>query len=623
MLHAIEARLQKKLSPKAYTTIRRMVLMAAGSGFFALTKIFLVYLNELFGLAPAWITYFFLTVALTAAGWVYHNRVTFNTRMTSYNFSKFLNTSIGFILFDYFGFLILTYGSHIYPVVSALIISCIQFVVRFITYSAYVFADQEEVVDQRGASLTNLLLASAVLLSIANYMQKVDDARPHSDGRQYYCMAANIYQFGVVSLDCDTRISDPDEQPPVAFKREPGFPAILAPTFWLAPNGKDARICHRSDEDWCKELRTNQRRLLLLPYLALTLLVFFVALDISKNRLLAVVATFFTVFGNGLMTNSVAFLTTTQAAFLLLLTGWMLYRLMRGVHPLISGCIGGVALGLLALTSAVYLYFIPALAVLAGLIYIIDRRNVEFAKGGLATVIIASLLCAPWLYRNHNHFDKLSISGRDSTILSIRASFTEMNWSQYFVGYLAFTPVISQRLINTLGVSDSDAAMFDRDNYDGFYRRGKSPRGPERALSPDERKKKAVSTILKNWPMQIALIPLTTYRGMFMPVGFYQHVETNAVGKYTQGIFRLLAILAALPMVPALFFNTIVDLWNRRFHMLAFHLPALYTIGIHAVATHYIPRYSLPMFALLSVELALAVWLIIGWRKRRKAESGN
>jgi len=615
MLRALDAGLEKKLPEKIYITIRRMILMAAGSGLFALTKIALVYLNELSGLAPAWVSYFFLTVSLTLAGWVYHNRVTFNTRMTTYNFSKFLNTSIGFILFDYFGFLILTYGSQIYPVISALIISCIQFIVRFITYSTYVFNDQNLEEEQRGASLTNLMLASAVLLSIANYMQKVDDLAPHADGRQYYCIAANIHQFGVVSLDCDTRFSDPNARPAAAIKREPGFSAVLSPTFWLAPNDKDVRVCHRSNEDWCKELRTNQRRLLLIPYLALILLVYFATLDISKNRLLAVTATFFTTFGNGLMTNSTAFLTSTQAAFFLLLTGWMLYRLMHERGRVWSGAIAGMSLGLLALTSAVYLYFIPVLAVLTCLTYIIDRRNIKIVKAGFVAVLIALLVRAPWLYRNYSQFDKLSISGRDSTILSIRASFTEMNWSQYFVGYLAFTPVISKRLINTLGVSKSDAAMFDRDNYNGFYRRGKSPRGPERAMSPSEHKKKAVSTILKNWPMQIALIPLTAYRGMFMPTGFYQHVETSMIGRYTQGIFRGIAILVALPMVPALLFNTIADIWRRRFHFLALHLPALYTIGIHAVATHYIPRYSLPMFALLSVELALAIWLVLGWRK--------
>ena len=112
-------------------------------------------------------------------------------------------------------------------------------------------------------------------------------------------------------------------------KREPGTPALVALTFALTDGGRDVRACAASSPEWCKTLRTRERMLLLLPFLALVLLVYLAGYDITANATLAASAALCAALGTGLIEGSMAFLTEPPAAVLLLLVAWMLYRVVR------------------------------------------------------------------------------------------------------------------------------------------------------------------------------------------------------------------------------------------------------------------------------------------------------
>jgi putative flippase GtrA len=607
--------------------------MSFGSGLFFLVKIGWLYLTEQIGLA-AWLSYLIINIALTVMSWTYHSKVTFKTGLSAQTAWRYINASIGLTLFDYLGFLLLTYAGHINPVISAIIMSAMTVGTRFFTYSTYVFCDRDR---ERGPvaasrlSFSNVILGIALLAGTVNYALAIDGAPPQKDGKQNYCAAANLYMFGVLGGGCeDPVISGSGPQP--SMRREPGLPALLALTFAVDDGAGDVRACGSTSSDWCKTLRTHQRMILLLPFLALIVVVYFACNDITGNRLLAAAAALCGAFGTGLIESSLAFLTEPLAAVLLLLVAWMLYRIVKRWRPTVAGVVCGVALGLLALTKAIYFYFVPTLGLLA-LLALPVRSWRGAATGGLVTVVIAALISGLWIYRNHEHFGSNAIAGRDGNVMAIRAQFTTMTWRQYWVGYLSFTPKLGPKLVDLLGVDPDDAAMFDRDNPNGFYqhsRRGEGPVSLPKGGNQGEMRHQALVAFAEHWPMELALVPLTIYRSAFLPVG--SHSDRGAQDPLLMRLVRLLSLAlataVALSMMPAFLLNVVVDLWRLNVARLAFHLPALFTVGVHSVMTHYIPRYNLPLFGVFAIELCLAasfLWTCLLGRRvpariRRAAE---
>ena len=154
----------------------QLTYMSFGSALFFLVKIGWLYLTEQIGLA-AWLSYLTINIALTLMGWTYHSKVTFKTGLSAQTAWRYINASIGLKLFDYFGFLLLTYMGHINPVVSAIIMSAMQVGARFLTYSTYVFRERDPSAPRR-LSLSNVILGVALIAGTFNYALAIDGAPP-------------------------------------------------------------------------------------------------------------------------------------------------------------------------------------------------------------------------------------------------------------------------------------------------------------------------------------------------------------------------------------------------------------------------------------------------------------
>jgi hypothetical protein len=590
--------------PRLRKIIAQFSFMTFGSGLFFLIKIGCLYLAGQLGVA-AWLSYLVITVALTIVGWTYHSKVTFKTELSVHTAWRLSHSTVALMLADYLGFLALTYTGRIYPVISAVIMSGILFGVRYLSYSLYVFRERESKADLR-STFSHVILGIALLVGSINYALAIDDAEPKKDGKQNYCAAANLYVSGVLSNDCDDVEGASGVAPQPSMKREPGTPALVALTFALADGDRDVRACVATSPEWCKTLRTHQRMLLLLPFLAFILLVYVAGYDITANANLAAAAALCAAFGTGLIEGSMAFLTEPPAAVLLLLVAWMLYRLACLRRLMLSTLVCGIALGMLALTKAVYFYLVPVLGLLA-LLALAFRSRRGAAAGTLVAVVIAALISGLWIYRNQERFGSNSVAGRAGSVMSTRATLTTMTWPQYWSGYLAFTPKLGPKLIDLLGIDPANVAVFDRS----------SPESLEENHHRDEvvgsgSRQGALGALVEHWPMELALIPLTVYRSAFLPVGSNSHHGRH--GSWPMRAVRLLSLALAtaiaMGMMPAFFLNFSVDLWRLNRARLAFHLPALYTVGVHSVLTHYIPRYNLPLFGVFAIELCLALALL-------------
>jgi hypothetical protein len=468
---------------------------------------------------------------------------------------------------------------------------------------------------KRRGRMANVVFAGALLIGSLNYILAIDGRAPKKDGLQYYCIAANIHAFGVYSKECEGYVPSGADLKPT-MKREPGLPALLTLTFAAAGTDQDIRACAKLNSDACGALRTKQRIILLLPFLGLILLTYFAAREIAGNNLLAAAAALCAAFGTGLVANSMAFLTEPLAAFLLLLVSWMLYRIVTRPGRIVPAVICGVALGLLALTKAIYFYFIPVLGLVALILTAIPSRR-RAGLGGLVAVVIAAMISGAWLYRNHEVFGVYAISGRAEKVMGIRAVLTTMTWSQYWTGYLAFTPVVGNRLIRLFGIDPTAAALFEKDPQPDVFL---EPFHPGAGIT----ERQAVRVIIEHWPMQIALIPLTIYRSAFLPVGMSSHhtYEASTTVHLVQMASLAIAVIIALGMLPILFFNFFGALAKPDLARVAFLMLSIYTVGLHAVATHYSPRFNLPLFGVLAVELCIAVWCMLR-RFRRILEVGT
>jgi 4-amino-4-deoxy-L-arabinose transferase-like glycosyltransferase len=455
----------------------------------------------------------------------------------------------------------------------------------------------------RRITATRFLLGIALLVGTINYALAIDDELPKKDGAENYCAAANLYVVGTFSDDCDYRSGIPRAAPQPSMKREPGTPALVALTFALLNGDQDVRACVATSPDWCKALRIHQRMLLAVPFVALILLVYIVCYDITARGALSAIAALCAAFGTGLVESSMSFLSETAAAVLLLLVAWMLCRITNHRHVMISGVVCGVALGLLSLTKAVYFYFLPVLGLLA-LFALAFRARRGAALSTLTAVLIAALISGLWIYRNHERLGTNAIAGRDNRVMGIRAAFTTISWSQYWTGYLAFTPMVGPRLIEILGIGSENFAVFDRKRPESLEVGGQT----RKVLGGKITRQRSLSTLVENWPMELALVPLTIYRSAFLPVGFYSHRGANEPlpMRIISSFSLAIATVIALSMLPALLLNVVVDLWRLNVARLAFHLPAVYSVGIHSVMTHYIPRYNLPLFGIFAVELCIA-----------------
>ena len=251
------------------------------------------------------------------------------------------------------------------------------------------------------------------------------------------------------------------------------------------------------------------------------------------------------------------------AAFLLL--GHTAFAAIMWRRPrIVTGVSSGVALGLLALTKAVFQYWLVGIAVVlfTGLWLETDRRR-TLLPACVALVLAALAVTTPWMARNAVEVGHFGISGRDGEVLAIRAEYGRMNWSEVpgaFAYWLREFPGIPAhtRVLNSVRrwlEPETGYTNFDRDNPDGYYRRAKLMAGAvaARADQIDSEwwssqvkcdsvlRQASVELMRVDWRKHVALTPAFAVRG---------------AGAMGAGVLGLL-------VVPA-FITVLLVAWKRR-----------------------------------------------------------
>lgn len=296
-----------------------------------------------------------------------------------------------------------------------------------------------------------------------------------NDMFEYVAIAFNIIHHG----DFDIRL--PGKRPSRTnlhrMKREPGYPAYLTAVFSTVP-GFRALSLDCLQDDQCAASGPARLRLSQADAVVSAVLVaatFCAAGFVTGSGLLAALAALLWLFLLPAPESGAHLI-----ALLLLGHSVLAYAAWRRPRA-VTGVLGGIALGLLVLTEAVFQYWLAILPLVcaAGLWRDAGRRRSRLLP--MAAMMIAALaLSLPWMVRNAVQAGQFSMTSGGAEVLAIRAEYGRMTWSEVrgvFAFYLPLPGEVRRAAMRWLEPEEFSYSRFDRSNPEGFYRRIKSSKG--------------------------------------------------------------------------------------------------------------------------------------------------
>ncbi|MBW2287708.1 MAG: hypothetical protein JRG80_13175 [Deltaproteobacteria bacterium] len=488
--------------------------------------------------------------------------------------------------------------------------------------------------------LLAFLLGLAVQLPAAN-----GDRFWVSDRQKYPLIAYNLVEHGAyyAKQDYGRRLERDEPIVPYAL-RAPGYPFFLAAVFAMSRHfdGVDPQCLITDRCPGATAVRRDVQRAsavvaaLLVPATALLV---GVAFGGWPAAVAACVLMLFSVPNNDQSRLAALFL-LGHAGF-----GMLAYRAV-GRRRFAFAAASGALLAALILTRAIFLYWLFALVVF-GCVQLVMQLRTRGEVGVRTTgaiTLVAILLVLPWMARNHAVGGRFAIADQRGSLLAIRAEYTEITWPELFGGFAYYLPrapdamrTMRRSLMRAVEPDVHGYERFNRNHWDGFYRRAKRQSGVVAARAREDPGWKsgirgrhgrdvaldhsARDVILENWSKQIALSFVFGLRGSFV---YIQQFDLTTYGSSIAAATRRLNGLAEWAVifhVPAMIAAIAILATRRDWSRLYFFSPALFSFFIHAGTTHYLPRYSDPLTPIWIVGLVFTGGELIRAVRRARSES--
>jgi len=476
---------------------------------------------------------------------------------------------------------------------------------------------------------TILLVCIALFAARASLLQ-IDYSSSSSDALQYTRMAYNIFQYRTfsmstgrgASLDHEEQVKGvPDYVEPTNY-REPLLPAYLALVMYVTPGvDKNTRLADILEGELLVKLKYGQLALFVAIVLCIVLLVW----QITSNPLLSYGAGIVGASGFTLARYTNTQLTELLAALLILLTSWMLYRIVLN-NRLRDYALCSLALSLLVLTRGIYMYFIVfVFLILAIMVFARAFSNFrQFFTRIAIFIAIYTIIVGGWSIRNYVHFESFALTQRGGVVLMARANYNMMTREEYlgaFYIWSRYGGFINRKLSEWTGFTRQDLEHGgrlarlnrSRSNPDGYRMQARAKRNELRqrhaeagAIDPFleadlELSRLAKAKIRENFGRHILATLPFAWRGHFVDRGIVIPGIIN-----TRHYPYLVSTLCWLAMF-LLFFWSIAF---RRWALLALMLLPFYSFGLYSFMTHNLPRYNFPVIPMLVVSTAIVLWLV-------------
>jgi 4-amino-4-deoxy-L-arabinose transferase-like glycosyltransferase len=447
----------------------------------------------------------------------------------------------------------------------------------------------------RGRLLEALLLLGLLAAVFPLAMATRTGQFREPDTRENLLIAANLLHYGVYSV----QEAGAEAAPRPTTKREPLYPTLLA--LWMAAlrnpqSFGNPPTLDSLDPQFARRLKS----LNVLLHLGLILASWWAARTFFGHPWAALAAAVLVAFNSSMLSTVDVFLTEIPAALLLCCSSALLYLAYVRKKPLYP-ILGGLSLGALALTKAVYFYAV-LLLLAAALVWIAAARGKPRAVRWAALALIAVAVYSPWFVRNQRLGEVLQVDRRAEDVLAIRAEYSTMSWRQYAASFVYFTPAIGPRLATSL-FGGQTTRPFDREDPQSFFQKAINATGEVQrtaVLRQLSTRQASIRVMADHLPMMALLTLPFAYQGAFVQVGY--------------NVRRVPAILLYSTLVYSIFFMPalvilIVRLARQKDSRWPFLLPALYTYAFYSLITHFIPRYSVPLVPLFIIALVSVIGL--------------
>lgn len=478
-----------------------------------------------------------------------------------------------------------------------------------------------------------LLIVAAVLGTCAFGLFRVDGgSRGLAADTAYLTLGFNLARFG----EYHNSKSLPEDRAAGRltpyFQREPGFPLYLAAVFASSPE-TDSLTARCFQDTACTAAAPVMRRVWRVTSVLVSASVafmFIVTFLLTRSRSASVAAG---LAGLLVMPMLAAASVHDFVAALLLLLHATLAALTFRRPRLATGVAGGLALGLLALTRAVFQYWLAGVVVVLAAGLWQDRRRRRVLMPACAALAAAAwMTAAPWMLRNAVVAGHFGVSGLGGWALALRAEHDLMTWAEVRGAFAYWLPDVSVlgaargRLMSRLEPPDFGYTRFDEDRRRGFIGRTHrhegevaaraeriDPRWRESAAAQDAALRRAALGVMRdNWLKHAVLTPALALHGANVFPDRCQADVRDVAARFGAplgwpmrrvcGVAGLAAFLGALAFLGVL--ATVA--WRRRDVGLALLLsPAVYAFGIYAFALYFVGRYSRPLVPLLVVAAAM------------------
>jgi hypothetical protein len=459
-------------------------------------------------------------------------------------------------------------------------------------------------------AITGWLLASS----------SIREAQLRTDAKQYAVAASNIAKFGTFS---DVVGDNLTASPRPSHRREPAYPFLIAKTY-----GADLRSvstnCLVSGEA-CSDLRLKITSINSAILAFLVVAIALAAFWFTRNQILSLLAALLVMavdwFGGTrvLSEGLAALLLLVHASGLAISASSSCTRWQRAA----AAGIGGIALAMLIMTKAIFLYWAILLAI-GWLCVALRMRQRTVALLAALSLLPAIAVCTGWAARNYMYSGSSAIAGRDGEILTLRTAYLLMSWDEYKAGFIAFAPRdpswLQPLLKSALGAEHlgrygwkepntffrtgmrAKAMGEERSRFDGQVDRDRQLRASATRAILAQPLKYGAQSILFAWRAAFPQLKPFSPRGQWSTV-------LRPLASFGYGV----AIYARLLLGMGLFFAAAIFGMRKRIDGLLFIAPAFYCWGIHAAVTDGYPRYMQPAVPIMVVALTFVIVQIFIW----------
>jgi len=444
---------------------------------------------------------------------------------------------------------------------------------------------------------------------------------PAQDGMHYTAYAYNTLKHGVYS-------HNRSEKPKSNNRREPMYPITLMIGIMLHP-GIDLSVhnakCIAQGKNNCIELVTYLKIINIIFLMLCALISAYFVYRYTSKKWVSVICFLLISLSGQLGRFTGRFYTEILAALLLVALSFLLYELVEKGFTKRRAFTAGLSLGALALTKAVYLYFLYLSCILLFILWLYQKKGIKKTINEVSIFFLgAFILLAPWFAHNYFKVGTLSmVGGRSGVNLLARASMNNMTDEEYRANILLSLPNFSfvkktrKKYINP----ELKKKIKETRYYDLAYSeqdRIKKMTGLRGVELNDYVVNIGMKRILKNFKKHLTLVPLVSLRGIVNTehvYGFDRLKNDLTFNTISQKNYNIDISKVHFPGSKMINFLTyiisfgifILCLLFRKWGLFWFLLPFAFCFAMYAFLTPFANRFSYHFIPILIVATMIFV----------------